>query len=436
MATKHYTGTANPIKQVVEITVTGTWATADTGTITINGNDLVVTVGSDTAVADIAEILGRAVLATSNDQTTGSGALKNDESRNVGGQEINEFTEITASYSAAVLTLTAVTAGKPFVVSVSETTAGTGSLGSPSTTVSATGPNHWDNADNWSDGAVPVSTDTVIIDSRSAASVLYGLDQNSVTLTSLIIKRNFQSPFTVGLAEVNADNSQKKYAEYRDTYLKISATTVEIGGGTTGQMSGRIKLNTGSNQTTLLIYTTGSTAETGVPSLLFLGTHASNAVHVMNEDADVGIAFFEGESSTVATLEANGILRCGGGTTLTNVDVNGGATQIDSATTTLDVETGRCTVTNGAHATVNVYQNGILDYRSTGTITTMEITGFLDCSRDPRGRTVTNALVLNRGATVVDPHSTLTLSAGFSANHCKLGDLTLDVGIDRSYTVT
>jgi hypothetical protein len=427
MAERTWLGTAADIKQETTIAVTGTWATADTATLTINGSSVTVTVGSDVATTDIVDIL---VQAVNSSNTTD---LVNDESRNTGGQSVPEFSEVEAFDSGSTLTLKSRVAGVPFTVTASEVTAGTGALGSPTEAVAATGREHWDNANNWSGSTVPVSTDDVSINNLAAASIKYGLDQSAVTLTSLTITRGFATPKQVGLPQVRS-TSVGDYAEYRDTYLKISATTVTVGEDS-GTMTGLVRVDLGSAASTVNVQSTGTASETNVPALLLLGTNASNALYV-SEGSSVGVAYFDSESSTVATIETAGTLHVGDSATLTNVDVNGGVFTTSSATTTLDISGGQATCYAGAHATVNVYEAGTLNYRSTGAITTLSVSGTLDCTLDPRGRTVTNIVTLHRGATLNDPNATLTLSGGFTIDHGLLDDVTLNLGYDRSYTVT
>ena len=49
MGTVVHRGGAVGVKQVDTITVANTWATSDTVTLTINGRDLLITIGSDTS---------------------------------------------------------------------------------------------------------------------------------------------------------------------------------------------------------------------------------------------------------------------------------------------------------------------------------------------------------------------------------------------------
>jgi hypothetical protein len=431
MATRRWTGTALAKKQVTTIAVTGTWATGDTATITINGNDLVVTIGAAAAIADVAAAIVAAINAA--DATTG---LVGTESRNVGGQEIAEFTEVTASGAASPITLTGNTAGKPFTAAVSASTAGDGDLGAPSTTA-ATGPNHADNADNWTGNALPVDGDTVVFD-EGGVSVLYGLDQSSVTPAAITITQGYTG--FIGLPETNEDNPSEPYREYRETYLKYGADAdatnivVKIGEGV-GSGSGRIKLNTNDSQTTGTVFNSGQKAKPDVPAIVWKGTHASNVLNVYK--GDIGIAPFAGETAAIATLrvgfvdnkEGDANVRLGAGVTLTNIDQSGGTLTVNSATTDIDINGGTLDIGgSGAHASIE-NDGGTVYYRSTGTLATLKVGsgGVVSFARDLQTRTVTNCEI-TRGASLLDPHKTVAWTNGIDLIRCGVGDVTLDLG--------
>ena len=159
MATRRWVGKAKAVAQVSSVQVTA-YDVATTYILTVNTKTVsVIAQGSANATAS--------ALATAWNALT-----------------FPEFAEITASSSTDTVTLTGDTAGKPFTVSKS-TSGGTGTMGSVTAVTAATGPNHWDNANNWKEGSVPVAGDDVIID--EGPSILYALDQNAVTLTTLKI---------------------------------------------------------------------------------------------------------------------------------------------------------------------------------------------------------------------------------------------------------
>lgn len=320
-----------------------------------------------------------------------------------------EFAEVTASSNAAVVTLRADTPGKPFTAT-SSVAGGTGTIGAVTNITPNQGPNVW-MAGNFDSGALPVDTDTVIFESSSVDS-LYELDQNAVDLAALTIKQS--SSGKSGLPRTNPSG----YVEYRDQYLKLTATTIKIGEGE-GNGSGRIKLDTQAVITTLNIFNKGGRAETGIPCVLWKGSNAGNVVNLLR--GDLGVAFFGGETATIATLNVGSassqitdpLLVCGPGTILTTVNVYGGTIELNSAITTLTQEAGVVTVRGtGTIGTWNL--NGGIGYHcSDGTITTLKVgaTARADFSQDPRPRTVTNCEVY-QGGTIYDPNNSVTWTNG------------------------
>lgn len=413
MSTRVWLGHAPAVAQVTTITYTDTWATDDTATLTINGKSITVTLGATQTIPALLDLL----IEAWNDST------------------IPEFAEITATEDGTdTLTLTADTAGVPFTVSASVDTAGDGDVGSPTNSVEATGPNHWDNAANWSGGAVPVNSDDVVL-ANSEVSVKYGLAQSAVTLDSLVIEQSFTGD--VGLPRTNTDGSS--YVEYRAQYLAIGATAFTIGKGE-GSGSGRLKIDNGSVQTALNVYNSGSPAETGLPAILWKGTNASNAVTV--NKGSFGAAVFPGEAATVATLRVgyttnvtgDAVVWCGDGVTLTTVNQSGGTLTAASTITTHNQTAGELIFsdkqdgTTAAITTLNL-DAGAARYRATGTLVTANVgsDGVLDFRQDQRSRTVTNCNIYERSE-LHDPFKTVTFTNGVDLVRCGPLDVMLDIG--------
>lgn len=328
-----------------------------------------------------------------------------------------EMEEITAADATTHLNLTADTKGKPFTVTGSVRDADGNSVESlaVTTTTNSSGPNDWSVGANWSTGGAPGTGDTVVID--VPVSILYGLSQSSVTLASLTVSDSF------GAARVGLPESTGSYAEYRGTYLAISATTITV-----RCASQRIKLDTGTAQTTLFVLGTGKgkDLESGLECLLFKGTHASNVVNV--SQGSVGIAVFGGESATVATLRLGApidsdkdgendelAVRCGTGASLTTVDQMGGESDLASNVTTLTLYGGTATIRGTVTLTTGHVWGGKLYYMSSGTITTLNVfkPGVADFSRDIRTRTVTTTRRF-AGGTIYDPFLTITFTSNVS----------------------
>ncbi len=414
MATNIFTGGAATVAQVNTVTPAGSPAIGNIFTLTCNGKTINFTATAGT-VANV---------------TAGLTALVN-------ASTIAEFNDVVAVDNTTTLTLTAITPGQSFTIT-SSAAAGSGG-GSPtlvsSTTTANSGPADWSVAANWSLGAVPVSTNDVIIDA-TAQDISFGLDQNAVSLASLTITGNYTG--RIGLPVFSSTG----YHEYRSTYLKISATTVKIGQGP-GSGSGRIKLNLGSVQATVSIYGTGSPADVGLEALLLVGTHASNVLSIYK--GSVGVAVLPSETAVLATLlvayttspASDVALRCGSGVTLTTVSVFGGTVELYSAVTTLTLRTGTVIFHTGALTTLNA-DGGTIYYMSSSTLTTANLlagNATLDLSRDASARTITN-LTMNPGCSFLDPFASAVLTNGIILSECKLSEVTIDVGFNRTLGVT
>jgi len=444
MAKVIWTGGAKAVKQVSTVTIALTWADADYLTLTINGRDLVITIGTLVTVTQVAATVVEAFNGTALTDTSANAASA-PPIADSGGQGIPEFYGIVATSTLGVVTLTGGTLGKPFTMTSTPTTAGNGTAAYAVGTA-ATGPNHADNGDNWDTGTIPADTNDIIFDDRGLDDVLYGLDQNGVSPASITITNGFVK--YLGLLETNADSSANKYPEYLETYLKYSnsvdATTCTLNVRGEGTGSRRIKLDFGTGQTVANISSNGQ-KQTGVlsPPLLIKGTHASNIVNVMK--GDVGIAFFDGDASTVATLtvgfetsvDNDSTVVCGDGMTLTDIDQSGGSLTINDNTTTIDMTGGTLVAMSGTHASLDCYGPSMFDLRA-GTITTgaVGISATLDFSNGLQARTVTNALQLYPGATLNDPNAKGTYSANTVLNGGKLSAFTLDLGPNRTIAVS
>jgi len=441
MATARWVGSSLNRKQVSRITVANTWTAGDTYTLTIDNIDFILTIGTLVTTAQVATTIFQALTGTTFTDTTASCTIPVADG---GAALIPEFSEFTATNNtASQVDLTgngsnpAALAGKPFTIVV--TGDGTASTGTAAIT-SITAPTsqfHADQVDNYSGNALPTGgSDTLIFDNGSV-DVRWGLDY-ATTLTAITKYKAYTG--NVGLSEVNVDNNSKPYHEYRTTYLTCTGcTTVNLEVGE-GPGSGRFKLNTGSAAASAInVFGKGQRIETGVPCILWKGTHASNTVS--NIAGDIGIAFFGGETATVATLvtgdgpqsQANTV--CGSGCTLTTVTLNGGTQETNSAITTANQNGGSWTHKAGTVTTANIlggfhYPNGVVTY------TTLKILGgTFDLSKGNGAVTITNTIQMYKGVVFNDPQGRVT-GPVFKLNGCTLAEVTIVVPKDKTYTVS
>ena len=265
----------------------------------------------------------------------------------------------------------------------------------------------------------------------TAVSIFYGIDQHTLTLSSLTIDSSYTGQ--LGLPRYNTTGG---YLEYRPRFLQIGIPTMTIGQGQ-GSGSGMTQIDCGAVQAVWNVYSTGQSSQQGVPALLLKGTHASNVLNI--QQGSVGLAFDLGDVSTVATVsigyqqsaQTDVTLTLGSGCTLTTINQNGGNVTLSSNFTTLTAFNGTTTILGTATAGTLDIQGGTVYYQSSGTITAADVGegGTLDCSRDPRARTITN-MTLGAGSTFLDPNKTCTFTNPFYVEYATLAEITINLGQD------
>jgi hypothetical protein len=421
MATNSWCGGAGAVAQVDTITPANV-EIGDVFTITVNGKSV-----SFTATA-----------ATVANVTAGLTAAWNASTE-------PEHAEITAADATTHVTLTADTAGVPFTA----TSAASDGGGTDTQTcvraasVTNSGPNDALVDSNWSTGDVPGGDDVVFEDSD--VDCLYNLDQLGTTpgtpiLTSLTVKSSYTGK--IGLPRNNSNG----YVEYRPTVLELgtAVTAITIGEGD-GTGSGRINLEVG-NLTSALAITIHKTAarlETDIPPVLITtGTQSDDTTMVVNR-GDVGVAFHAGDSAVIDTLKMgyvsketkDAIVAVGSGTTLTTVTKSGGVLTSDANATTLTNTAGDVTFIGSATLGTATLAGGTLYYNSSGTLSTVYVTGdsILDFRQDARSRIVTNATIYEDGE-IHDPAATVTWTNGIDLAYCGISDITLDLGENITLT--
>lgn len=369
MAKLIFIGAAQAKPQITTITIGGTWADGETVTIRIGGKTVTyVCVGTPTAAVVAAGL--QALADASSDP---------------------EFNEIEWTVLSAVITATS-EPGLPVTISVSETAA-SGTI-TPSTTQAATGPNHWDNIDNWSTGAVPTTSDEVFIES-SAVAVKYGLP------TSLTLDKFVHKAGSLGLP----DRNPAGYREYRPRRAVFTCVDVQIGiGPNNGPTLCRIDLASGA--AVVVIFGSG----TGIGAVDMLLNNVAAVVSVIN--GAVSIAGSGNETSSVGEVRVarNATAMLGEGLTVVDV-VSSGAVIAYCNITALTVDDGNATQMDGTIGTLLV-RGGRFTHKSPGTITAATVgPGTIDCAQDIRERTITD-LTISRGGTFSDPYNAITVTNG------------------------
>ncbi len=275
-------------------------------------------------------------------------------------------------------------------------------------TVAATSANDVGNTADYSGAALPVNSDTLIVDSQSPSLLYNASALSGVTLTLLDIRGSFTG--AAGLPVANPLG----YREYLPTQFTVSATTIKVGAGG-GQGSGRLRLNVGSVQTALQVFATGSSLDSGVEALQFAGSSTSNTLDISG--GTVGIAPYGGDAGKFSTITISaGSVHCYESSVIVSVTQSGGAVQLDSGFSGSYVMSGgSATIIGAITSTALTIGNGTVVLGNvSGTVTTITLNpgGTLDLSQDVSAFTATG-VVLN-GGTVIDPANRMTVTNGYS----------------------
>lgn len=419
MANTTFLGSAVAVQQVSTGTVALTWATNDTATTTLNGKDLVVTVGTPVTVTDVAALIVRAF----NSETRINDALG---SSNVGGQSIPEFAGIVASNVAGVVTFTRQSTNntklftRPFTLTLAETTAGTGTWGSFATSQASTGPHHFDNVDNWSGGIVPANDDVAIYQ-NSEVDCLFNLPN----LTKQVALRIYNSyAARLGLSVVNKDNSGKPFAEFLQRHVRLddagsgAAITHVIGIGS-GPGPKLVNIRQDVLTATFEVDTNRQDPSDGTKIVNII---APDGGTVLARKGSIDISDQDGETANWTAITTSGrkgqtaeidILSTGNASTACVVIMVGGKLAIDWATWStngLTLVGAECTVDTCGIPSAQISEGTLFDIGN-GTIATLTLNkaGVLDVSRGAGTITITNAN-LHPGCKVVNPGKRITLT--------------------------
>lgn len=407
-STVYYYGDAVAIEDEWQLTP-GNVGVGNTFTATINSKDITVTA----VVGTVAEITG--LLA---------------DAINTNADQIPEFSEVVAVDNTTYVAVTSRDPGNPIGLS-SSASGGTATLVAANT-VPATGPEFFDNADNYSGNQAPVNGDTVV---HVRGNIRYALS-TGVALAGFYKQRGSG---VIGLPEQNTRGTG--YDEYRETYLTFTSCTVLQ----LDDDANQVKINVGTAAAcTAVIRQSGRREDTAIPAILIQGGHASAVMNIMK--GDVGIAALLGESAnwpviTVGYMDDQqgdvSLVLGSGLSTVTTYRQNGGKVETSAAITTMTQFAGTCTRLAGAIGSLIANGGTYVDRSEAAISTIIEVSSgaTADFGRDLRSMTVA-AAKLYAGGTFLDPNSRLTLTTGISLIRCKLADVVLDLGDHRNLVVT
>lgn len=405
MSTITWRGDAPAVKQVDTNVIGGTWATNDWLRATCNGKSVTFTCGATQTVA--AMVAG--FVAAWNASTT------------------YEHAEITAADANPNITLTCDTAGMPFTVTWTKSSA-SGTI-SASTTTANSGPASLATLANYSGGALPVNGDTLVFE-NSGQSCLWELDALD-DLTTLTIIRKHSYTGLIGLPREHVSGATR-YTEYRPRAFKAGMVVLDVGEGE-GSGSGRSIFDANGSNPAITVAATGQSIERGVPALLIINTGATTTLDVTK--GSVGIAFFAGETASLNTLDisyqtsqaGDVTLVCGSGVTIAGtIHQTGGKLTVESNVTALIQDAGEATF-NGT-ATLNMADiNGTVYDNSSGLWQDIEIKakGKYDHRRSMVAKTINGHIWIDDGGEFHDPYEVVTVPDGFACNPEKV---VLDTG--------
>jgi hypothetical protein len=310
----------------------------------------------------------------------------------------------TASATSANVVLTATSAGVPQYVTSAVTGTGTLAKSSPGSNgaVANSGPSDLNTLANYSTGAKPSAGDTMRVDARAKAPILYGLNQIGTTLANLYI---------------DASNSQ--LVGSAAVPWQVNATNVVIGESQASSSTGarRINLDLGAVQTSVSVLA-GATAsyDNGLEPIRVKGANAGNILSVSS--GLVGVATsLPADAANFPSVTVNGgqVNLSAGCSTFTLVN-SGGSVNINGPSTSVTTsKTGSTSFYGTAVATAVVAVGGVTYPASRpasgAAITTLTLAGgIVDFTKDNRPTTV-GSLVLGGGAVKQSSPSQVTFSS-------------------------
>lgn len=399
----YWTPTAPAVPQKTTLTfsaVADDWISNPDVTVTCNNKDVIVTLGDGASESDAASQVAAAINSTDTSNTTFD--LIAGETKNIGGQLFEEFTKFKAAAVGAVITLTSTTDGEPFIVTVTETATGSVAVLSDGTGTSqlATSENHYNDANNWDTGAVPVNADDVFI-IEGSTDILYWGSADPANPQSILIGPGYNGNIGLEL------NNPAGYRNYLPRYLPIefdfAGDVFRIEGGR------RIQIDTKAVEGVVHV-------TRGNVSLVSTATITLNVLSGSVETGNNGATTCKLGTIVVGDEEGSrGSLVMSSSTTFAislPITIYEGTVTLDAAHADEKiVYKGNLTVGSGAQATITL-RGGNLVYNSTGTITTLtQWAGGSDFSQDIRTKTVTN-LVMYNDTYFWDPLGNVTLTNG------------------------
>lgn len=395
MANIYYTGKATAVAQVTTVQVTA-YDAATTYILTVGGVAIVSVAGSV-------------------DVNTTAAAINTAWNLSVHPYA----TVVTGTVSTDTVTLTGATEGVPFTV-VSSKTGGTGTIGAATEATAPTGPNHWDEATNWSAGAVPTTSDNATVD--DAFYIAWGL--GAVAYKSLRITNKSKR---TGLnsrefaTSSDARTTVSTVPEYRTVYLTVTSLGTNPythigdseGPGNVRNIE-RCMIDLGSTAQDCIVFGTAKTpSETGWPAVRIKANNSSTDIYVQSAQAGVGVASdSDSETSTIGDIACSdpttaSKVYISDGVTLTNAYSDGGTWIVRAGATVTLIRIGSPAIvtTRGDYTATTLTNNGgtvYLEHIKTGAACVTNLNhnaGITDGTRLTIARTITTTTIARDAST-------------------------------------
>tara|TARA_R100000808_G_scaffold25080_1_gene61495 strand:+ start:12453 stop:13313 length:861 start_codon:yes stop_codon:yes gene_type:complete len=267
-------------------------------------------------------------------------------------------------------------------------------------------------AANWSPSGVPGASDDVYFRDSS---------------------QNVTAGFT-SIATINSLNIDMTFTGTFSDFWEVTVANVDIGqnsGFATAAGSQKILLDVKTTASTINVHNSGNAATAGEAAVQIKGNNSGNVLNVkkgsveVEPDATESGTFGTVNVSWVDNRDLDARVVVGSNVTLTTWKQTGGTNFVRTGATTVTNRGGHLTTEgSGAITTLNS-DAGITVSNSTGTITTANVEGKLDCCQSMTARTITN-LKLNPGGVFARDPSVVTITTWtdpdkavvFTANAC------------------
>lgn len=410
MATVTWVGKQRKRAQAGTLTVT----TADTGgtiTVKVGGRKAVIVTPSTTNTTTTAAEIAAACKASAE----------------------GEFAEITWTSSGAAVTFTGPEDGAP--ITVAKTDGGTNATTLSASVTAPLSPHDLADAANYSGNALPSATDALVFEDSGIDAKYNAAALTAIPLASVTRRKSYTG--RIGLKSQNP----RGYAEYRTAEVELDAPIVLIESAdsdATEQV--RIK-SVSAAAVTLTVQGDGSTAPLGAEAVQVRGLPANSVLRA--NGGSVQVAALAGHTAALATVLAQkATVWLGAGVTLTDATFTNCQARVDcSATTLKQLEGGTCDVRGAAavgNSGLKVYA-GTVTWRSTGATGNSPLVGkdgVLDFGQAPAGVTVGGTVALYSGSTFSDPAGKVATGYNVNTVNCRLEDVKLIVGVNKTFAIT